>query len=281
MGRSGPAHPSQYHAPMTGPADPETNAFARFGAVHRAAVRAEWDAARDAGLELVIREADGILFGAAPATDSRVYNRALGVAEALDRLPEALGFFADHGVVGEVSLDPADIPAGVEPTIRLEAYLDRASVVAPRPVDGLVVRPIGPEAADEWMTTIIASYEPDAATAKLWRSMAGPIAANPRRKLQLAALDGQIVAASSIQLTETGAWMSWAGVIPAARGRGLQRALIAARAILAAELGCEWIAAWALAGAHSSANLATAGMRRIGERASVRSIDLVGAQRLP
>jgi GNAT superfamily N-acetyltransferase len=90
-----------------------------------------------------------------------------------------------------------------------------------------------------------------------------------------------VVAASSIQLTDAGGWMSWAGVLPAARGRGLQRALIAARAALAAEVGCDWIAAWALAGAHSSANLARAGLRRIGERASVRSSDLVGAAPLP
>jgi GNAT superfamily N-acetyltransferase len=266
---------------VTAATDPDRAAFVRFGSLHRGAVRAEWDAARAAGLDMVIREEDGILFGAAPTTDSRVYNRALGIAEAPDRLPEALAFFAEHGVTGEVSLDPAGVPAGVEPTIRLEAYLDRPAVVAPRPVDGLVVRSVGAEAADEWMTAIIESYEPDAATAALWRSMAGTIAANPRRKLQLAELDARIVGASSIQVTDSGAWLSWAGVIPSARGRGLQRALIAARAAIAAELGCEWIAAWALSGAHSSANLARSGLRRIGERASVRSTDLVAAGALP
>jgi GNAT superfamily N-acetyltransferase len=266
---------------MTAASDPDRAAFDRFGSLHRAAVRAEWDAARAAGLDVVIREEDGILLGAAPTTDSRVYNRALGIAEAPDRLPEALAFFAEHGVTGEVSLDPDDVPPGAEPTIRLEAYLDRPSVVLPRPVDGLVVRSVGAEAADAWMTAIIESYEPDAATAALWRAMAGPIAANPRRKLQLAELDSRIVAASSIQVTDSGAWMSWAGVVPSARGRGLQRALIAARAALAMELGCEWIAAWALSGAHSSANLAAAGLERIGERASIRSADLITAGRLP
>ena len=180
-----------------------------------------------------------------------------------------------HGVAGEVSLDPADVPGRAEHTVRLEAYVVSPSAVEGPAIDGLVVRPVDREAADEWMTAIIASYEPDAATARLWRSMAGPIAANPRRLLQLAELDGEVVAASSIQLTDAGGWMSWAGVLPAARGRGLQRALIAARAALAAEVGCEWIAAWALAGAHSSANLARAGLPRIGERASVRSVDLV------
>jgi GNAT superfamily N-acetyltransferase len=266
---------------VTATPDSDPTAFIRFGAIHRAAVRAEWDAAREAGLDIAIREDASVLFGAAPSSASRVYNRALGIAERPDRLPEALAFFSEHGVGGEVSLDPADIPPGADATIRLDAYLDRPRVVEAPRVDGLVVRPVRREAADEWMSAIIASYEPDPATAELWRSMAGPIAANPRRLLQLAELDGEVVGASSIQLTDAGGWMSWAGVLPAARGRGLQRALIAARAALAAEAGCEWIAAWALAGAHSSANLARAGLRRIGDRASVRSTDLVGAASLP
>lgn len=266
---------------MTATPDPDPTPFARFGAIHRAAVRAEWEAARAAGLDIVIQEDADVLFGAAPSSDSRVYNRALGIAERPDRLPDALAFFAEHGVAGEVSLDPAGVPAGVDATVRLEAFLDRPGVVEAPKVDGLVVRLVGAQAADAWMTAIISSYEPDAATAALWRSMAGAIAANPRRLLQLAELDGRVVAASSMQLTDAGGWMSWAGVLPAARGRGLQRALIAARAALAAEVGCDWIAAWALAGAHSSANLAGAGLRRIGERASVRSSDLVGAAPLP
>ena len=266
---------------MTATAENDPTGFTRFGAIHRAAVRAEWDAAREAGLDIAIREDATVLFGAAPSSDSRVYNRALGIAERPDRLPEALAFFSKHGVAGEVLLDPADVPPGVEATIRLEAYLDHPGVVEAPQLDGLVVRPVGREAAADWIAAIIASYEPDAATAELWRSMARPIAANPRRLLQLAELDGKVVGAGSIQLTEAGGWMSWAGVVPAARGRGLQRALIAARAALAAQAGCDWIAAWALAGAHSSANLARAGLRRIGERASVRSADLVGPAPLP
>jgi hypothetical protein len=158
---------------MTATPDPDSTAFARFGAIHRAAVRAEWEAARAAGLDIVIHEDNAVLFGAAPSNDSRVYNRALGIAERPDRLPDALDFFADHGVAGEVSLDPVHVPAGVDATVRLEAFLDRREVVEATQVDGLVVRPVGVESADSWTTAIIASYEPDAATAALWRSMAG------------------------------------------------------------------------------------------------------------
>ena len=53
---------------MSGITDPDPTAasvFTRFGAIHRAAVRAEWDAAREAGLDIVIREDDQTLFGAA------------------------------------------------------------------------------------------------------------------------------------------------------------------------------------------------------------------------
>jgi hypothetical protein len=50
--------------------------------------------------------------------------------------------------------------------------------------------------------------------------------------------------------------------------------MITARARLATQLGGEPVAAWALAGAHSSANLAAVGLRPIGERVSVRAADL-------
>jgi len=265
------------------PANPEApggtplTPLARFGAIHRAAVRAEWDAAVAAGLALVVRDEDGLLFGAAPGLDSRIYNRALGLTEQPDRIPEALGFFAEHGVTGEVGLDPGQVPPGIEPTVRLEAYLGRPAEVAPAPVDGLAIQTIGPGEIDAWTATIVAAYEPAPAIAALWMAMSPHLAASPTRRLQLATLDdvdGRVVAAGSIELTRHGAWISWAGVIPTARGRGIQRAMIAARCALAADLGCEWVAAWALSGEHSSANLARAGLPRIGERVSVRSSDL-------
>ena len=251
--------------------------LARFGAIHRAAVRAEWDVAVAAGLTLVIRDEDGLLFGAAPGFDSRIYNRALGLTEQPHRIPEALAFFAEHGVHGEVSLDPADLPDAVEPTVRLEAYLGRPDSVRPAPVDGLTIRTIEPDEVDAWAATIVASYEPDSELEALWTAMSPHLATSPTRRLligTLDAFDGRVVTAGSMELTRDGAWISWAGVIPEARGRGIQRAMIAARGELAAELGVEWIAAWAFTGAHSSANLAKAGLTRIGERVSVRSTDL-------
>src|SRR4051812_37951974 len=87
-------------------------------------------------------------------------------------------------------------------------------------------------------------------------------------------IGGEIVAAGSLFVAGGVGWQSWASVVPAARGRGIQRALIDARSRLAAEQGCDLVAAWALAGAHSSANLERAGLARIGRRVVVRSSDL-------
>jgi hypothetical protein len=50
--------------------------------------------------------------------------------------------------------------------------------------------------------------------------------------------------------------------------------MIEARARLAADRGCERLAAWALGGAHSSDNLARAGLERIAQRVVVRAADL-------
>ena len=49
--------------------------------------------------------------------------------------------------------------------------------------------------------------------------------------------------------------------------------MIAARARVAAAAGCTVIAAWALASAHSSRNLARAGMQPVGERISLSAAD--------
>jgi GNAT superfamily N-acetyltransferase len=251
-----------------------TDELARFGAIHRGAVRAEWELARLAGLDIRITESDGLLFGAAPGLDSRAFNRALGLAEQPERIAEALAFFAEHGVAGEISLDPDQMPAAVEPSTRLEAYIAHPAEIVQVTVEGLVIRNVGKESASVWTDMILASYQPDPDTGALWRAMSPHVAHAPGRRLLLGDLDGRTVAAGSVQLTDAGAWISWAGVIPEARGRGIQRAMIAARARLAEERGEAWIAAWALSGEHSSTNLARAGLRRVGERVSVRAADL-------
>jgi len=251
-----------------------TDELARFGAIHRGAVRAEWELARRAGLDIRIQESGGLLLGAAPGLDSRAFNRALGLAEQPERIPEALAFFEEHGVSGDISLDPAQVPVGVDPATRLEAYIARPAEIAPVAVEGVVIRAVGDESAPVWTDIILASYQPDPDTAALWRAMSPHVAHTLGRLLLLGELDGRTVAAGSIQLTDAGTWISWAAVLPEARGRGIQRAMIAARARLAEELGEAWIAAWALSGEHSSANLARAGLRRLGERVSVRAADL-------
>ena len=107
------------------PTESETDRalLARFGAAHRAAVRAEWAAAVAAGLEMRIVDDGGLLLGAAPSIPSSMFNRGLGFTEQPSRVDVALAFFAEHGVAGEIVLDPADAPSGIEPRLRLDVYV--------------------------------------------------------------------------------------------------------------------------------------------------------------
>ncbi len=258
---------------MEHPRDPAArpDALAMLGAIHRAAVRAEWAAAQAAGIEVTVVEADGLLLGAAPTVDSTMFNRALGVADQPGRLGEALAFLAAHGVSGDIPLDPADVPAGVEPRARLDAFVAAPEAVEPAPVPGFAARIAGPDEADAWMELAIEGNERPPGTEAIWRAMVPGIASTPGWILLIGELDGRACASSSLFLTGDAGWMSWASVLPAARGHGIQRAMIAARSELAVERGCSVVAAWALVGAHSSANLARSGFSRIGERAIVRS----------
>jgi GNAT superfamily N-acetyltransferase len=248
--------------------------LARFGATHRAAVRAEWAAAQAAGLDLRVIDDGTFLLGAAPGFSSTMFNRALGFAEFPERIGMAIAFFAELGVEGEIVLDPADVPPGVEPRVRLDAYLADPAHIPPAPVDGLEIRVIDDREANTWMDIVIDGYAPAEDLAAIWRSMVAHSAAAPGRHLLLGELDGRVVAASSLFVAAGRGWLSWATVLPSQRGRGIQRAMIAARARVAVEQGCEVIAAWALAAAHSSRNLERARMPRIGARVAVAAAEL-------
>ena len=268
---------------MEHPADPAArpDALARLGAIHRAAVRAEWAAAQSAGIDITVVEADGLLLGAAPRVASTMFNRAIGVADQPRRLDEALAFFSAHGVHGDIPLDPADVPPGVDPRLRLDAFLAIPDAVEPMPVHGFSSRIAGPDEADTWMDIAVEANDRPAEVVPIWRAMAAGMVAMPGWVLILGELDGRPCAASSLYLTGDAGWLSWASVLPDARGHGIQREMIGIRAQLARTRGCSVIAAWAVAGAHSSANLGRAGFTRIGQRAVVRSDALGQGRRLP
>ena len=245
-----------------------------FGAIHRAAIRAEWAAAEAAGLDLRVIDDGTFLLGAAPTFPSTMFNRALGFAEHPERVDLAVAFFAGHDVEGEIVLDPADVPPGVGVRTRLEVYLGDPADVRPAPVEGLTIRVLDDREADRWIDLVVEGYDPADDVAAVWRSMAAHFAGAPARRMLIGDLDGRSVAACSLMVSGHRGWLSWATVLPDARGRGIQRAMIAARAAVAAQDGCDLIAAWALAGAHSSGNLERAGLPRIGERVAVRVADL-------
>jgi GNAT superfamily N-acetyltransferase len=252
-------------------------ALARFGAAHRTAVRAEWAAAEAAGLPLIVVDDGSLLLGAAPTLESQTFNRALGLTERPDLLATALAFFADHGVEGTVVLDPSDAPPGIAPMVSLEVHLGAPDDTMASAVDGLDIHLIdasdGPAVAT-WMRILIEANTPPPDIAALWRRMAPFMVGTPGWSHLAGSVSGEMVAAGSLFETDGVGWQSWASVVPVARGRGIQRALIGARSRLAAEHGCDLVAAWALTGAHSSANLERAGLARIGRRVVFRSSDL-------
>jgi GNAT superfamily N-acetyltransferase len=223
---------------------------------------------------MAILDDGGILLGAAPSISSSQFNRGLGLAEHPGRVGEAVAFFEDHGVVGEIALDPAEVPRGVEGRLRLDVYLGDSTAVESVAVDGFETRIMAADEAGAWFEAGIEVFAPAPEVATLWRAMAPHVGRTPDWLLLAGEMDGRLVATSSLFMADGVGWLSWAMVIPRARGLGIQRAMIAARARLAADRGCEQLAAWALAGAHSSDNLARAGLERIGQRVVVRVADL-------
>ena len=147
-------------APDRGGDGPDAALLARFGRVHRAAVRAEWRAAQAAGLEMHIEDDGRILLGAAPSIASTMFNRGLGLTEEPERVRSAVTFFERHGVAGDIVLDARDALAGVEPRLRLDAYVAAPGDVRPAPVEGVTVRPVGPDEAEAWMSVAIEANGP-------------------------------------------------------------------------------------------------------------------------
>jgi GNAT superfamily N-acetyltransferase len=124
------------------------------------------------------------------------------------------------------------------------------------------------------MEVVVEANDEPADVAETWRAMAPFMARTPHWTHLVGTFDDRVVAAASLYEAGGVGWQSWASVAPEARGRGIQRALIDARSRLADEHGCDLVAAWAVAGAHSSANLERAGLRRMGTRVVLRSADL-------
>lgn len=252
-------------------------ALQRFGATHRAAVRAEWAAAQAAGLQLVVVDDEPLLLGAAPTMASPMFNRGLGLTERPDLLGTALAFFARNEVAGDVALAPEDLPAGIEPRLRLDVHIGAPRDTGSEAVGGLDIRALDATedvAVSTWMHVVLEANGPTPDVADLWRRMAPFMARTPGWTHLVGSMAGKVVAGGSLFEADGVGWQSWASVVPAARGHGIQRALIDARSRLAADHGCDLVAAWALTGAHSSANLERAGLARVAQRVIVRGTDL-------
>jgi GNAT superfamily N-acetyltransferase len=161
--------------------------------------------------------------------------------------------------------------------VSLDVHVGAPGDTVTSAVDGLDIQIIDPTdgpAVARWMGILIEANTPPPDVAALWRRMAPFMVTTPGWSHLAGSVAGEMVAAGSLFEADGIGWQSWASVVPVARGRGIQRALIDARSRLAAERGCDLVAAWALTGAHSSANLERAGLTRIGRRVVFRSSDL-------
>ena len=79
-------------------------------------------------------------------------------------------------------LDPADLPAGVEPRVRLDVHVGTPNDTESVTVDGLDIRPV--DGLDEtdvatWMRVVIEANVPAPDIAELWRRMAPFMARTP------------------------------------------------------------------------------------------------------
>ena len=148
------------------------------------------------GLEIRVIDDGQILLGAAPSIPSTMFNRGLGFAEAPNRIGVAVAFFAGHHVAGEIVLDPADVPSGVEPRLRLEVYLAIPGESLPRSPPpcrfGVIAND---ETTPRWSRR--RAYAPAPEVAALWRSMAAHLGRTADWPSSRAA-DSRLVAAASI-----------------------------------------------------------------------------------
>ncbi len=128
----------------------------------------------------------------------------------------AVTFFERHGVAGDIVLNARDALAGVEPRLRLDAYVAAPGDVRPAPVEGVTVHPVGPDEAEDWMSVAIEANGPIPEVAALWRSMTPHMVRAPGWFLSVAEADWRIVGAASLFVTDGVGWQSWASVLPPA-----------------------------------------------------------------
>ena len=237
----------------------------RFGATHRAAVRAEWAAAQAAGLPLIVVDDGTLLLGAAPDDDlddvqprARPH-RAPGPARDGPRLLRRAWRRGRRGPrSGGRAARGRTAPSARRPRRRARRHrTDRPSTgSASAPSTGTTTTTSRRGCASSSKPTRRPPTSPTCGGAwrRSWRG-------RPAGRTSSASMAARSSPPGRCSRRTASAGRAGRRSCPPRAVAGIQRALIDARSRLAAEHGCDLVAAWALAGAHSSANLERAGLR--------------------
>jgi MOSC domain-containing protein YiiM/GNAT superfamily N-acetyltransferase len=200
---------------------------------------AGWREAEAGGMDIRVVADGELLMAAAPGQPAARYNQAHGLARLPNLIPEAMRFFDEHGVVGWIVAEPFPWPEAVaDPPLDVWAAAPADIAAAPLPEGVEIVRDPAYDTTHELRLSVRAG---DAEVGRAW-----------------------------LYTYHDTAWARGAFVAPEWRGRGLQRSLIAARARIAEERGCTLVGATAEPGTVSAANMAAAGLSRIGSRGQYR-----------
>ncbi len=253
----------------------------RLDHVERDAWLAMWRAAAESGLDVRVLEKGDLAAAASPDLSGSVFNRAFGMRQVPIHRPRMEALFRDAGTIGWLVAgidDPlfsgreSEWPVGVH-RATVEDVLERGRVAAAAPIEGLVIRRVGPDdAADaaRWADIFITGFEIDGPLADAWRRF-NPNLVRARGYQQfIAALDGRDIAASALFNRRRVAWLGAGTVLPDARGRGIQRALIMDRVRRAQAAGSTRVLSTAEIDTISAANLEALGIERIWTRAHYR-----------
>jgi hypothetical protein len=186
-------------------------------------------------------------------------------------LDELESFFADRGApvhheispMADESLWPLLTARGYMP-IEFTSILYKDLVAEPPEgfaVDGIEVRPVSEADRDTFVRINLEGWSHVEGLADVLSDLMKVMTEAQGVRPFLACLDGEAVAAGSLNLQGSAALLAGACTIPKARGRGAQRALLAERLREAAAAGCDIALMGAQAGSGSQRNAERSGFR--------------------
>jgi GNAT superfamily N-acetyltransferase len=234
-----------------------------------------WRAVADAGFDIKVEEDGELAMAGSAELPSATFNRALGHRTLPNLTDRMLAFYRDAGVGGWIAAERPPWPGAVgeEPIIVFAAEpaeVAAAGAKASALDSSVTIREIERNEAELWSGAFVRASAMDGREGDAWIAMTERLVPAPGYHYLVAEEAGRPIAVGRMYTRRRVGLLATGTVDPSARGRGLQRALIAARVRIAAERGCTTVAAGALAGGVSAANLVKLGFQPVQEYALYR-----------